>query len=82
MSGRRLFWVVAPLLAAALVAQTVRGGDLLEANRILRLVEQASIRAGAVGPGTAPLFWANLTLLQKAERLALADSCLALARGS
>ena len=82
MSGRGLFWLVAPLLAAALVAQTVRAGDQLEANRILHLVEEASVRAGAAGAAAAPLFWANVKLLEKAERLAPADSRLALARGS
>ena len=82
VSGRGLCWLVAPLLAAALVGQTLRAGDLLEANRILHQVEQVSVLAGAATSRAAPLFWANLKLLQNAERLAPADSRLALARGS
>ena len=70
MSGRGLCWLVAPLLAAALVGQTLRAGDLLEANRILHQVEQVSVLAGAATSRAAPLFWANLKLLQNAERLA------------
>ena len=41
-----------------------------------------SVLAGAATSRAAPLFWANLKLLQNAERLAPADSRLALARGS
>lgn len=82
MNGRRLFWCLLPLLAAALAAETVRARDLLEANRILRQVEEVSLRVVAAGERAAPVFWANVKLLQRAERLAPADSRLPLARGA
>ncbi len=39
MSGRRLFWVVLPLLLVALAAEIGRARRLLQASRILKAVE-------------------------------------------
>jgi tetratricopeptide (TPR) repeat protein len=83
VTGRRLFWIVLPLAVAALVAQTVRARDLLAANLVLRQVERSSVAAARqAGARAAPVFEANVRLLQRAERLAPADSRLPLARGS
>jgi tetratricopeptide (TPR) repeat protein len=81
-AGRRWFWPVAALLAAALVGQTLRARDLLEARRILSQVEQVSLQLASRGRAAAPIYWANVKLLQRAERLDPADSRLILARGS
>jgi tetratricopeptide (TPR) repeat protein len=84
VAGRWLVWPALALAVAALALQTVRARDLLEASRILRQVEQVSVLAASSGrpAAAAPIYWANLKLLQRAERLAPADSRLPLARGS
>ncbi len=83
MSGRVAFWIALPLLVAALAAESWRARDQLEANRILHQVEQMSVLAAKqAGSRAAPLFWANVKVLQRAEELAPADSRLPLARGS
>ena len=85
MTGRRLFWIAAPLLALALAGQLLRARDLLEARRVLRQVEQMSVVAvtsGRPAAAVAPLYWAHVKLLQRAEDLDPADARLPLARGS
>jgi tetratricopeptide (TPR) repeat protein len=85
VSGRRLYWVVAALLAAALAGQLQRSRDLLEARRVLRQVEQISVVAATSGrpaAALAPLYWVHVELLRRAEGLDPADARLPLARGS
>lgn len=83
MSGRLSAWLAVALLVAALGMQTVRAGDLIEANRVLRLVEQVSVRLAAAGRAVpAAVYWTHVRLLQRAERLAPADWRLPFARGS
>ena len=79
VSGRALAWSLVALLALAVAGQVVRAGHRLEANRILHQVEQVSVAAAGRAP--AALFWANVKLLARAQRLDPADARIPLAIG-
>lgn len=86
MSGRVrggvVFWVLVPLLVAALVLQGSRYGDHWRAARILRAVEyftQQMVRAGQVDPG---VLWRHVRLLREAARLNPGEAAIPLAEGS
>lgn len=82
MSGRRLVWLLVPLLALALVAQTLRARDLLAANQTLRQVEAVSVAAAGSGRAAPALYWAHVRVLERAHRLDPADSRILLTLGS
>ena len=82
MSGRALSWLLMALLAAALVGQTLHARRRVDADRVLHQVEVVSVHLAGSGERAAPVFWANVKLLQRAQREAPADSRLLLAEGS
>lgn len=81
--GRRaLFWVLMPLLVAALAVQGMRYRDHWRAGRMLRAVEvvtQTLVRANRANP---TVLWRHVRLLQEAARLDPADAAIPLAEGS
>ncbi|HYN21337.1 MAG TPA: tetratricopeptide repeat protein [Thermoanaerobaculia bacterium] len=76
-----LFWVVLPLLALALLAQTGRMGDRLQAARMLWQVEVYSRAAIARGVprGLIPM---NLEVLRRAAVLDATEVGIPIARGT
>lgn len=77
-----LFWIAVPLLALALVAQTGRTRDRLQAGRMLRQVElytMAALARREVPPGLIP---ANLQMLRRAEALDPTEVGIPIARGT
>jgi tetratricopeptide (TPR) repeat protein len=77
-----LFWVVVPLLALALAAQTGRLRDRLLAGRMLRQVELLSMAVLARGEMPRGLIPANLELLRRASALDPAQVGTPIARGT
>jgi tetratricopeptide (TPR) repeat protein len=79
---KRLVWVVIPLLALALLAQTGRMRDRLLASRMLRQVELLSM--AAISRGTMPrgLVPANLEMLRRAAALDRTEVGIPVARGT
>ncbi|HWM94020.1 MAG TPA: tetratricopeptide repeat protein [Thermoanaerobaculia bacterium] len=77
-----LVWIVVPLLALALLAQTDRLRDRLTAGRMLRQVEMISLAAMARGQVPRGLFPANLELLRRASALDPAEVGIPVARGT
>lgn len=81
MSGRRLFWILSPLLAVALVLQVVRADRLWRVSRVVAAVEQATeemSRGGAVPRGRIEY---HLRLLNESERLVPGSIDIPVARG-
>jgi len=69
LSGRRLVWIVAPLLAAALVLQGVRAERLWRVSRIVAAVEQETAEMSLAGRVAKGKIEYHLQLLHEAERL-------------
>jgi len=80
--GRRLLFVLLPLLAGALTAQAVRAHHLLGASRRLRTVSIVSSNVAQAGERAAPLLRANLAVLRDARALDRADVRVPMWRGS
>jgi tetratricopeptide (TPR) repeat protein len=77
-----LVWIAVPLLALALLGQTLRLRDRLTAARILRQVEvfsMAAIERGEMPRGLVP---ANLELLRRAAPLDPTQVGIPIARGT
>lgn len=79
---RRLAWVVLPLLALALLAQTGRMRDRLLASRMLRQVELLSMAALSRGEMPRGLVPANLEMLRRAAALDRTEVGVPVARGT
>jgi tetratricopeptide (TPR) repeat protein len=77
-----LVWIVVPLLALALVAQTGRLRDRLLASRMLRQVELLSIAALSRGEMPRGLVPSNLEMLRRAALLNPAEVGIPIARGT
>ncbi|HVS13703.1 MAG TPA: tetratricopeptide repeat protein [Thermoanaerobaculia bacterium] len=86
MSGRRLLWVVAPLLAALVWWSSERAYDRLRASVVLQGAESQGARIAAqwsrLGPQARPLVTAHLQALRAVRELAPADARVPLAIGS
>jgi tetratricopeptide (TPR) repeat protein len=82
MSGRRLLPIVALALAAALVAQTIRARDRLEAGRLLAQVESRTIAAVQARRAPSTMFAEHLSWLDRAEQLDPLEIGVPIARGS
>jgi tetratricopeptide (TPR) repeat protein len=82
VSGRRLGWIVVPALALALVGQAVRASARIEASRILRRVEAASLAAVAAGRAPRALFALHLRRLERAAALDPSAVGVLVAKGS
>jgi tetratricopeptide (TPR) repeat protein len=80
--GSPLVWVMVPLLALALVAQTGRLRDRLLASRMLRQVELLSIAALSRGEMPRGLVPANLEMLRRAAFLDPTEVGIPIARGT
>ncbi len=81
MSGGRLIWVLCPLLAAALVLEVGRAGELLRASRAAAVVKDVTIAASQRGRLSRQLLQHNLEILRVTEPLAPVEVALPLARG-
>lgn len=79
---KRLAWVVLPLLALGLLAQTGRMRDRLMASRMLRQVELLSMAALSRGEMPRGLVPANLELLRRAAVLDRTEVGVLVARGT
>jgi tetratricopeptide (TPR) repeat protein len=82
MTGRHLFPVVALALAAALVAQTLRARDRLEAGRLLAQVEARTMAAVQARRAPSTMFSENLSWLDRASKLDPLEIGIPIARGS
>jgi Flp pilus assembly protein TadD len=82
MSGRQLFPIVALALAAAVVAQTMRARDRLEAGRLLAEVEARTIAAVQARRAPSTMFAENLSWLDRAQQLDPLEIGVPIARGS
>ncbi len=80
MTGRRLVWVLAPLLAAALVLEVGRAARLYKASRILAAVKGITLEANRQGALTQRLLERNLELLRQAEALSPVEVGLPITR--
>jgi tetratricopeptide (TPR) repeat protein len=81
ISGRTLAWILAALLAVALVAQTVRAQRRIAASRLLGRVDALSLAAARAGRAPAGLLAANLRALDRAAELDPAEVEVLVARG-
>lgn len=77
-----LFWVLLPLLVLALLGQTDRARDRLNAGRLLRQTEILTMAAIQRGQVPAGLFGANLQTLGRAAELDPLEIGIPIARGS
>jgi tetratricopeptide (TPR) repeat protein len=66
MNGRAGFWLLAPLLALALLAQTKRATERLQASKELHTVEVMTLQAARVGNRGDALLRLNLGVLRRA----------------
>ncbi len=81
MSGRRLAWVLFPLLAATLVLEIGRAVRLWRASRAAAVVKDVTIAASQRGRLSKRLLQHNLELLRVTEPLAPVEVALPIARG-
>ncbi len=79
--GRRLFWVLLPLLVAALVLEVGRARRLAYASRIAAVVKDVTIGANLNGRLSRRLLESNLELLRATEPLSPVEVALPIARG-
>lgn len=79
---RKLTWIVLPLLALGLLAQTGRMRDRLLASRMLRQVELLSMAALSRGEMPRGLVPSNLELLRRAAALDRTEVGIPVARGT
>jgi tetratricopeptide (TPR) repeat protein len=82
MTGRQLFPIVALALAAALVGQTMRARNRVEAGRLLAEVEARTIAAVQARRAPSTLFAENLSWLDRAAQLDPLEIGVPIARGS
>ena len=75
-------WVLAALVAAALIAQVARARDLLRAQQILRSVEARSSEIARGATVDPQVLRAHLRALEDAERLDRAEVGVPIARGN
>lgn len=73
MTGRRLFWILLPVLGAALVWQARETWALWQASRILNAVETVTLQAGERGGLPRQISDHHLRLLR---RVAAADPAM------
>ncbi len=81
MTGRRLVWVLVPLLAAALVLEVDRARGLWHASRVAAVVKDVTIGANQRGRLSRQLLEHNLELLRVTEPLSPVEVALPIARG-
>ncbi len=81
MTGRRLVWVLCPLLGAALALELGRAGRQLRASRAAAVVKDVTIAASQRGRLSRQLLQHNLELLRVTEPLAPVEVALPIARG-
>ncbi len=81
MTGRRLVWVLCPLLGIALVLEGDRATRLWRASRAAAVVKDITIAASERGRLSRRLLEHNLELLRLTEPLAPVEVALPIARG-
>ena len=81
MSGRRLVWLLCPLLGAALMLEIGRASRLLRASRVAAVVKNVTITASERGRLSRQLLQNNLELLRVTEPLSPVEVALPIARG-
>ncbi len=81
MTGRRLAWLLCPLLGAALVLEVSRAERLWRASRAAATVKVITIAASERGRLSRQLLQHHLELLRLTEPLAPVDVALPIARG-
>ena len=81
MSGRRMAWILAPLLTLALGLQIREAERRLRASRTLAVVQTITSKLNQRGRLTRQLLERNIQLLRAAERLDPALATLPIARG-
>ncbi len=69
MSGRRLFWIVTPFLAVALVLQVARAERLWRVSRTVSAVEQVTAELSLAGRAPRGRIEYHLQLLRQSDRL-------------
>ncbi len=90
MSGRRLFWILMPLLLVALVAEACYASRRWRAGNSLGMVETTTLQLRAQGllarrpldPRVRRLMDRNVALLRQAEQLDPVEVGIPIARGS
>ncbi len=82
MTGKRLVWLLCPLLVAALVLETGRARRLWRASRIAAVVKSVTITASDRGRLSRQLLQHNLDLLRITEPLSPVEVALPIARGA
>ncbi len=81
MTGRRLVWLLCPLLAAALVLELGRARRLHRASLTAAMVKDVTIAASRQGRLSPQLIQHNLELLRVNEPLAPTEVALPISRG-
>ncbi len=81
MSGRRLVWVLTPLLVAILALDIVRGVRRWEASRAVNTVRKITAKITDSGRPNKRLIARNIELLLNAEAISPVDVDLPIARG-
>lgn len=81
MTGRRLVWVLCPLLATALMLEIGRANRLWRASRVAAVVKSVTIMANQRGRLSRQLLQHNLELLRVTEPLSPTEVALPIARG-
>ncbi len=81
MTGRRLVWLLCPLLVAALVYELGRARRLYSGNLTAAIVKDVTIAASQQGRLSPQLMMHNLELLRAHEPLAPTQVALPISRG-
>lgn len=81
MTGRRLVWVLCPLLVAVLVLAIGRAESLWRASRAAAVVKDVTIAASQRGRLSRQLLQHNLEVLKVTEPLSPVEVALPIARG-
>lgn len=82
VTGRQLFPLVAFAIAAAIVGQTLRARDRVEAGRLLAQVEARTMAAVQARRAPSTMFSENLSWLDRAAHLDPLEIGIPIARGS
>ena len=81
MTGRRLVWVLVPLLAVALLLELGRARRLWQGSRAAAIVKDVTIEANRRGRLSRRVLTHNLELLRVAEPMSPVEVALPIARG-
>lgn len=81
MTGRRIVWVLLPILGLGLALEVSRVRDRWRASQAFAAVKAITIEASLRGRLTRPLLERNLSLLRRAEPWSPVEVALPIARG-